>query len=49
MLTMIGPDKGDGTLLTPADDEQAMASAVRRLLSEPGLSEALSLNAHRDV
>jgi glycosyltransferase involved in cell wall biosynthesis len=30
-------------LLTPDDDDQAMAQAVTRLLSEPGLAERLAL------
>jgi len=34
-------------LLTPADDEQAMANAIRRLLTEPELGETLSFHARR--
>jgi glycosyltransferase involved in cell wall biosynthesis len=32
-------------LLVPPDDPEALASAVRRLLTEPGLAERLSRNA----
>jgi glycosyltransferase involved in cell wall biosynthesis len=34
-------------LLVPPDDPAAMAAAVRRLLTEPGLAEKLSRNARR--
>ena len=34
-------------LLVPPDDPQAMAAAVRRILTEPGLAERLSRNARR--
>lgn len=34
-------------LLVPPDDSQAMAAAVRRVLTEPGLAAHLSLNARR--
>lgn len=34
-------------LLVPPDDSQAMAAAVRRILTEPGLATRLSENAHR--
>lgn len=35
------------SLLVPPDDPEAMAAAVRRILTEPGLAEALSRNARR--
>jgi glycosyltransferase involved in cell wall biosynthesis len=34
-------------LLVPPDDPEAMACAVRRIVSEPGLAEGLSFNARR--
>jgi glycosyltransferase involved in cell wall biosynthesis len=34
-------------LLVPPDDAEAMANAVRRILTEPGLAETLSENARR--
>ncbi|GJL62962.1 MAG: hypothetical protein NPIRA04_16160 [Nitrospirales bacterium] len=34
-------------LLVPPDDPAAMATAVRRILTEPGLAEHLSRNARR--
>lgn len=34
-------------LLVPPDDPQAMASAIRRILTEPGLAERLSFNARK--
>lgn len=34
-------------LLVPPDDPEAMASAVRRILTEPGLAKRLSTNARR--
>jgi glycosyltransferase involved in cell wall biosynthesis len=40
---------GRDALLVPQGDAQAMAAAVRRVLTEPGLSERLSLNARRKV
>jgi glycosyltransferase involved in cell wall biosynthesis len=40
-------DSGHEALLTPADDEQSMAAAIRRLLTEPRLAETLSRNARR--
>jgi glycosyltransferase involved in cell wall biosynthesis len=36
-------------LLVPPDDAEAMAAAVRRLLTEPGLAERLSANARKKV
>jgi glycosyltransferase involved in cell wall biosynthesis len=36
-------------LLVPPDDAQAMARAVHRILTEPGLAESLSENARRKV
>ncbi len=36
-------------LLVPPDDPEAMATAVRRILTEPGLAEYLSKNARRKV
>ena len=33
-------------LLVPSNDPQAMAVAVRRILTEPGLASRLSKNAH---
>jgi glycosyltransferase involved in cell wall biosynthesis len=36
-------------LLVPPDNPEAMASAVRRILTEPGLAEHLSSNARRKV
>ena len=36
-------------LLVPPDNSQAMADAVRRILSEPGLAERLSRNARTKV
>lgn len=38
---------GEDALLVPPDDPQAMAAAVRRLLTEPGLPARLSINARR--
>jgi glycosyltransferase involved in cell wall biosynthesis len=34
-------------LLVPPNDSKAMAGAVRRVLTEPGLAERLSRNARR--
>jgi glycosyltransferase involved in cell wall biosynthesis len=36
---------GHDALLVPTDDPEAMAAAVRRILTEPGLAERLSRNA----
>jgi glycosyltransferase involved in cell wall biosynthesis len=36
---------GHDALLVPPDDAKAMAAAVRRILSAPGLAERLSRNA----
>ncbi|MBE0542922.1 MAG: glycosyltransferase family 4 protein [Verrucomicrobia bacterium] len=38
-------EHGHDALLVPPNDSQAMAAAVRRILTEPGLAERLSLNA----
>jgi len=40
-------DDGKDALLVPPDDPEAMAAAIRRILTEPGLSERLSKNARR--
>jgi glycosyltransferase involved in cell wall biosynthesis len=40
-------DDGTDALLTPCGDRAAMASAVRRILEEPGLAGRLSENARR--
>lgn len=40
-------EDGQDALLVPPNDPDAMADAVRRLLTEPGLSERLSINARR--
>jgi len=40
-------EDGVDALLVPPDDPQAMANAIRRLLTEPGFSEKLSANARR--
>ena len=40
-------DQGRDALLVPPDDAEAMANAVRRILTEPGLAEWLSRNARR--
>jgi glycosyltransferase involved in cell wall biosynthesis len=37
------------SLLVPPDDPAAMAGAIRRILTEPGLSSRLSFNARRKV
>lgn len=42
-------EDGVDALLVPPDDPQAMANAIRRLLTEPGLAEKLSTNARRKV
>ncbi|GAB1472144.1 hypothetical protein MASR2M66_30220 [Chloroflexota bacterium] len=40
-------EDGKDALLVPPDDPDAMASAIRRILTEPGLAERLSLNARK--
>ena len=40
-------ESGREALLTPVDDEAAMAAAVRRFLTEPELAGALSQQARR--
>ena len=40
-------DDGQDALLVPPDDPDAMAAAVRRILTEPGLAERLSSNTRR--
>jgi glycosyltransferase involved in cell wall biosynthesis len=40
-------DHGEDALLVPPDDPAAMAAAVRRVLTEPGLAERLSRNARK--
>ncbi|GER80065.1 MAG: glycosyltransferase family 4 protein [Anaerolineales bacterium] len=42
-------EDGVDALLVPPDDSQAMANAIRRLLTEPALAEKLSVNARRKV
>lgn len=42
-------EDGVDALLVPPDDPQAMAKAVRRVLTEPGLAEKLSANARCKV
>lgn len=42
-------DDEQDALLVPPDDPDAMAAAVARLLTEPGLAERLSHNARRKV
>lgn len=42
-------EDGVDALLVPPDDPQAMANAVHRVLTEPGLAEKLSTNARRKV
>lgn len=42
---LLGDD--EDSLLVPPNDPEAMAVAIQRILIEPGLSERLSLNAHR--
>ena len=42
-------EDGQNALLTPPDDPDAMASAIHRILTEPGLSARLSENARRQV
>jgi len=38
---------GHDSLLVPPNDPEAMATAIRRLLTEPGLAKRLSLNARQ--
>ena len=40
-------EDGENALLVPPDDAKAMATAVRRILTEPELAEKLSRNARR--
>lgn len=40
-------EHGRDALLVPRDDPGAMAAAIHRILTEPGLAELLSGNAHR--
>lgn len=40
-------EDGEDALLVPPNDHEAMAAAVRRLLTEPGLAATLSRNARR--
>ena len=40
-------EDGVDALLVPPNDPEAMAAAVRRILTEPGLAERLSTNARR--
>jgi glycosyltransferase involved in cell wall biosynthesis len=40
---------GETGLLAPADDPEALATAVRRVLAEPALAARLSANARRDA
>lgn len=40
---------GEDALLVPPNDADAMAKAVQRILTEPGLAERLSRNARRKV
>lgn len=40
-------DDGFDALLVPPNDPQAMAIAVKRILTEPGLAESLSANARK--
>jgi len=42
-------EDGKDALLVPPDDPEAMASAVRRILTEPGLAGKLSANARKKV
>lgn len=42
-------EDGVDALLVPQDEPQAMANAIRRLLTEPGLAEKLSTNARHKV
>ena len=38
---------GNDALIVPPDDPEAMAAAVQRILTEPGLAEKLSRNARK--
>jgi glycosyltransferase involved in cell wall biosynthesis len=40
-------EDGKDALLVPPDDPELMATAIRRILIEPGLAEKLSINARR--
>lgn len=40
-------EDGKDALLVPPNDPEAMASAIRRILTEPGLAQRLSLNARK--
>jgi glycosyltransferase involved in cell wall biosynthesis len=40
-------EDGVDALLVPPDDQKAMAAAIQRILSEPGLVKQLSANAHK--
>jgi glycosyltransferase involved in cell wall biosynthesis len=40
---------GDDALLVPPDDPEAMAGAVERILTEPGLAARLSQDGRRKV
>jgi len=40
---------GETALMVPADDPEALAAAVRRILREPGLAGRLSANARREA
>jgi glycosyltransferase involved in cell wall biosynthesis len=42
-------EDGEDALLVPPDDAPAMAAAVRRILTEPGLAARLSANGRRKV
>lgn len=42
-------DDGIDALLVPSDDADAMAAAVRRILTEPGLAARISENARKKV
>jgi glycosyltransferase involved in cell wall biosynthesis len=42
-------ESGQDSLLVPPHDPEAMAAAVHRLMTEPGLAERLSANARRKI
>ena len=42
-------DDGDNALLVPPDDPRALASAIRRLLVNPGLADRLRRTAYQNV
>ena len=42
-------EDGYDALLVPPDEPLAMARAIRRILTEPGLAQQLSFNARRKV